>query len=442
MSAPLYDALRVLAAQNTLRLHMPGHKGKPLPAPEFAGLSAIDFTELPPTGNLFSGGGVIGQAEALWAKRFGMEQCLFLTGGATLGLQAALRLTCHPGDQILLDRVSHRAIHNAMALLDLRPTWLSRPWLCREGITAAISPLDVEKLLSEDPEIKTVCITSPTYYGVLSDIRAIAAIVHRHGGKLVVDGAHGAHLPFLGDTSLSAADVVVVSAHKTLPAMGQTALLFANGFEHEALRAAASLFSTSSPSYVMMASLDVARAYMEEEGTVAYLRAAEEVAHLRQEAPCLTEEQVRLDPTRLVLFAKDGFFTEMQLQKAGIFPEMADIGHVVCILSCGDTQADFARFRRAIPTCGLDLCGEVPPPPTPGVNALSPRDTFAAARESIPLCACDGRICADCVAPYPPGVPVLSPGERVEKKHLAYLQKIGYNTEERIAVVSATESEL
>ena len=126
---------------------------------------------------------------------------------------------------VLLDRESHRSAYNALALLDLKPVYLERPWLASEGITGPISPSSVAQALEEHPEAKTLCITSPTYYGVLSDLPALAELMHRRGGVLVVDGAHGAHLPFLGNDHLSAADLVVTSAHKTLPALGQSALL-------------------------------------------------------------------------------------------------------------------------------------------------------------------------------------------------------------------------
>ena len=258
-STPLYDALRAFAAQRPLRMHMPGHKGKSLPAPELAAIAAIDFTELPPTGDLFSGGGAIGAAEALWAKVFHMASCLFLTGGSTQGVHAALALACKPGETVLLDRGSHRSAYNALALLDLKPVYLERPWLASEGITGPISPSSVAQ-----------------------------ALEHRRGGVLVVDGAHGAHLPFLGNDHLSAADLVVTSAHKTLPALGQSALLLAGErFPHAGLRRAASLYGSSSPSYPMMACLDLCRAWMEEEGAAAYRAAARQVAALRRDYPSL-----------------------------------------------------------------------------------------------------------------------------------------------------------
>ncbi|MEG1721126.1 MAG: aminotransferase class V-fold PLP-dependent enzyme, partial [Pseudoflavonifractor sp.] len=304
---PLYDALTAFAGEKTLRLHMPGHKGGHLPLPGFDALAAIDFTELNPTGDLFAGGGAIGAAETLWADAFRMEECLFLTGGSTQGMLAALTLACPTGSGILLDRGCHRSVYNALALLDLRPVYLPRPWLPRGRVTGPIDPNTVEKALIAHPEIKTLCITSPTYYGVLSNIPVLAEILHRHGGVLVVDAAHGAHLPFLGNYDLSAADLVVTSAHKTLPALGQAALLFAGeAFSHRDLRRAAALYGSSSPSYLLMASLDGARAWMEDEGIAPYRAAAAGVARLRQVFPSLSDGDAPLDPTRFVQLC-DGF---------------------------------------------------------------------------------------------------------------------------------------
>ena len=368
-NTPLYDALRAFADARPLRMHMPGHKGRPLPAPELAGLSALDFTELPPTGDLFSGGDAIEAAEALWAKAFRMAHCLFLTGGATQGVQAALALACRPGDAVLLDRGSHRSAYNALALLDLRPVYLERPWLPQVGVTGPVDPAAVEAALKTRPDIKTVCITSPTYYGVLSDLPALAAVCRAHGAVLVVDGAHGAHLPFLGNFDLAVADLAVVSAHKTLPAPGQSALLLAGGsrtagasprpaadalasrrFTQAELRWAASLTGSSSPSYVLMAALDVCRAYMEAEGAAAYRETAEAVAALRRHYPSLTEGDAPLDPARFVLRCSGGFAAQEKLEALGVWPEMADAGHVVFIPTCADGPEQFARLRAALDT--------------------------------------------------------------------------------------------
>ena len=443
-STPLYDALRAFAAQRPLRMHMPGHKGKPLPAPELAAIAAIDFTELPPTGDLFSGGGAIGAAEALWAEVFHMDSCLFLTGGSTQGVHAALALACKPGETVLLDRGSHRSAYNALALLDLKPVYLERPWLASEGITGPISPSAVAQALEEYPDAKTLCITSPTYYGMLSDLPALAELMHRRGGVLVVDGAHGAHLPLvleqepnclLGYNPYKNVDGVTVSAHKTLPAPGQTAVVFANGVRLEALKAASALTSTTSPSYAMLAALDKLRPWMYE-GRGSYRRVAAWCADLRRAYPCLRRED--LDPCRLVFQVEDGYQLEADLQKFGIYPEMADNCHVVCILTAADTERDFLRLKRALNYLGLK--GKVPylsklsAPPIPE-QAMTPRRAQFARKEKIRLRDTVGRVAADVIAPYPPGVPVAAPGEVITEKIRAYLYDLCYDENSVIMIV-------
>lgn len=434
MPTPLYDALTAFAAAAPARFHMPGHKGRGLPSARNADWAALDFTELPPTGDLYAGGGPIEEAEGLWARAYGFERCLFLTGGSTQGLHAALTLACAPGDSLLMDRGCHRSVYNALALLDLRPAFLFRE-TSPAGVPGPIAPQAVEDGLTARPDIHTVCITSPTYYGVLSDIPGIAAVCHAHGAKLVVDAAHGAHLNWLGDPSLSAADLVVTSAHKTLPAPGQTALLLAHAPLRE-LRRAGAVYGSSSPSYPLMAALDLCRDYMEGEGRVAYRACAGQVAALRRDYPSLADGPLRLDPCRFVLRRADGFAAQTALEGLGVWPEMADRDHVVFICTCADAPADFARLRAGLDA--LEPWADSPPlspgPPAPE-TVLSPRQALFSHRETLPLRAAEGRIGACQIAPYPPGVPVVAPGERVTKKIVAYLAHIGYNMVDDIEVV-------
>lgn len=425
---PLYDAIRAYAGQNPARFHMPGHKGNFLPVPELQSIAPLDVTEVEPTGDLFSGGELFDQAQELWAARFGMEYCLFLTGGSTLGLHAALALFCRPGNQVLIDRGCHRAVYNAVALLDLEPVYLPRPWRAGEGIAGPISPQDVENLLDSHPNIKTVCITSPTYSGVLSDVAELSYLIHARGGKLIVDGAHGAHLPFLGVDAFSGCDALVCSAHKTLPALGQSALLFTNGVDPRRVRQMTSVFGSSSPSYPMMISLDCARDYLEGEGAEEYRRVARRTAELRAAFPSLQAGELRLDPTRLTLTSPDGNALARALEGENIWPEMADSGHVVLILTAQDREGDLHRLEEALER-HRDLLGEppmLPPPPLPQ-PACSLREALFAPVERLPLSDCLGRVAAGQLAPYPPGVPVVAPGEVISEKELAYLKEIGYN---------------
>lgn len=436
---PLCDALRSFASSAPLRMHMPGHKGRPMPLPELNAAAALDFTELPPTGNLFEAGGPIQEAEELWACAFGSKSCLFLTGGSTQGVLSAFTLCCRPGDRVLLDRGCHRSSFNALALLDLHPRYLDRPWLEEPGVTGPVSPEQVDRALTEWPDIKTVCITSPTYYGVLSDIPAIARAAHAHGARLIVDGAHGAHLPFLGNFDLATADVTVVSAHKTLPAPGQSALLFSSVFSPEELRRAGSIYGSSSPSYPMMAALDAARAWMEEEGREGLCAAAAQVGRLRERFPSLTVCHAPLDPARLVFSCPDGHRAEAALESMGIYPEMADSRHVVFICTSADTPEDFVRLEEAwsaVLKCQPHGVSFPPLPPAPApVPVLSPRQARFSPAGTLPLRAAEGRISACQVAPYPPGIPVIAPGELITKKTIAYLSQIGYNMEKDTEVV-------
>ncbi len=430
MPTPLYDLLKTLAGRDLLRLDMPGHHGRPLPY----GLpwpAELDCTENGLTGDLFGDGrDAIARAEELWAERFGFDSCLFLTGGSTQGVHAGLALLAGAGGHIALDRGAHRSAYNALALLDLTPHYLSRPWLEKEGVAGPVDPNEVERLLSDRPEIKTVCITSPTYYGVLSDIPAIAAVCHAHGARLMVDSAHGAHLPFLGYEGYPAADAVVMSAHKTLPAPGQTALLFANGSSLDDLRRVGSVYGSSSPSYVMMAALDLVRDYMEREGAEKYRATVRAISALRGKYLALTARPgLSLDPARLTLLCGDGFALADRLRAQGCLSELSDRGHVVFICTCADGPEQFARLDKLLAAEDRSSPAKCPPPPGLPPAALTPRQALFAPRKAVALGASEGCISAGQIAPYPPGVPVVAPGEVITKKTLAYLRQIGYNKE-------------
>lgn len=422
MNTPLYDVLSDFVNTEPLRFHMPGHKGKGLPGWEK--LFQMDFTELPPTGNLYEPGGAIGEAEELWAKAFGMKECLMLTCGSTQGNRTALTLTCPLGSAILVDRNCHRSVYHTMALLDLEPVYLMEK-----------TPKAVEKSLKDNPKVKTICITSPDYYGKLYDVAGIAEVCYRFGAKLVVDGAHGAHLPFLGINHYRGADLVVCSAHKTLPALGQAALIFSGGvFTGEDLRRAASIHGTSSPSYPIMASMDLARARMEsDEGKNHCRMICTRVQKMREKFPSLQGEN--LDPMRLTLRVKNGFQVQRDLHERGIWPEMADSGHVVFIITDSDSQADLDQLEQVLEKLNLKNAEETYPlPPDPEI-VIRPRQALFAQTEILPLLQCEGRVSGEQIAPYPPGVPVVAPGEIISKKHLAYLEKIGYNMGKEVRIL-------
>ncbi len=436
MPTPLYDQLKSLKDRSPLWLDMPGHHGRDLL--NLGDWTALDRTEHSVTGDLFQGGDAIEEAEQLWAKRWGAEGCLFLTGGSTQGNHTALHL-CGAGVTVLADRGIHRSLWNGMALLDMTPVCLERPWNEKEEITGPITRELVEQAWQAYPQARAVILTSPTYYGVISDIPGISAFCHEKGMKLIVDCAHGAHLPWIGlpTPCCQGADLTIISAHKELPAPGQTALLLYNGVSPEAVRRAASIYGSSSPSYWMMAALDKTLEWME--GDNGYRTLVEELLPPFRQA---LAEETRFrpvktgDPARLVISTAQtgytGFQAAERLEQLGIYVEMADLSHLVCITTCADDGAVFRRLLAALKEIDGAAPGGrprevLPPPPAPPERVCSLRQAMFGPRERRSLAECRGRISAGQIAPYPPGVPVIAPGERIEKKHLAYLQKIGYN---------------
>ena len=229
------------------------------------------------------------------------------------------------------------------------------------------------------------------------------------------------------------ADAVVVSAHKTLPAMGQAALLFTKGIDPGQVRRTAAIYGTSSPSYPILASLDTAREWLEGPGAGEYGRVARRTAALRCRFPSLCPP-LPLDPTRFTLKVKNGpAFTGQLESRCNIWPEMEDGGHVVFILTACDGEEALDRLESVlegmeVPAL-LGVCPPIPAPPLPE-RVLSPREAMFAQTEQLSLEDCAGRVSAVQLAPYPPGVPVVAPGERIGKKELAYFRQIGYNNRE------------
>ncbi|MGE4548470.1 MAG: aminotransferase class I/II-fold pyridoxal phosphate-dependent enzyme [Intestinibacillus sp.] len=452
-NAPLYEALQALAARDTLRFHMPGHKGKPI-FEAYASVFALDFTETYDTGNLYEGIGPIREAERCAADYYGAADCHFLTGGSTQGVQAMLCAAAAPGGAVLLDRTAHKSAVSACALFDLTPHFVYPPPTAPFGFGGLLSLTETEEALRAHPEIQAVLVVSPNYYGVLQDIPALAALCHQYGKRLLVDAAHGAHLPAVGIPSPVAqgADAAVLSAHKTLPCLGQGALvLLGEGMDGGTLRAAESMVGTSSPSYTVMASIDLARAWLEGEGGSAYARAAKEVtslrAWLRQNTVFrpLEEPEPNLDPCRLTLCCAHAGLTGHALadrlyEQHGVACEMADDRNVVFIITGADSTVDLFRLRRALHRCshGLRPAGDpdaVPDLPR-AARVLTVRDAWFSPRRAVPVNAAENLICARPVTPYPPGIPVLWPGEKITAAHIEFLTKRCYTTVREIETVS------
>ncbi len=451
---PLYSALLREAEKKNLRMHMPGHKGKRPGYFAAADLFALDMTELEATGNLYQGLSPISDAERRMAEAAGAPQCFFLPGGSTQGIMAAMAAVCPPGSRVIVDRGCHLSVFFAMAHLDLRPVYLYRRHLEPWGITGPVTSDLVEKLLSKTPDASAVILTSPTYYGVISDLSSVAAATAKRRVPLIVDEAHGAHLPFLNGYRSAVghgAALSVASAHKTLPALTAGALLYADAsFDPRDLRRWTAMFGTSSPSYPVMASIDLARAYLMEEGKAQYERVREAVAALRREINVRGRFRaaedgngLSLDPTRLTVSTAAGGISgygasKLLEERYSIICELADAQNIVCILTCADSEADIDRLGAAIlaledsSATGLpSQKSAVPPRPVP---RLSPREAIFAPRFRLPLRRAAGKVAAEPLCPYPPGIPVVAAGEEIRPAHINYLKRCHFDLDQEIMV--------
>ena len=452
-NAPLFHALQLLATGDSARFHMPGHKGEPL-FNSYAEVFAIDFTETYGTGNLYLSDGPIRDAEVAAARYFGASDCFFLTGGSTQGILSMLATAVGRGGAVLLDRECHKSVCHACALLDITPYFISAPVLEPFGISGALAPADAEQQLIDHPEIRAVLLTSPTYYGVRRAIPAFVDLCRAYGKQLLVDAAHGAHFPAVGLPTPVAegADLAVLSIHKTLPCLGQGAVVLSGpGVDKRALRENTALFGTSSPSYPIMASIDLARAYTEGPGRAAYRRAAETCGELREYVlrrtgftPLTLEDYPALDPCRLTVCTAGTDVTghrlaDMLWSEYGVACEMADDRNVVFILTCADSGTAIYRLRRGLRRISHRRHEALLPSPVapfpPAERVMSVRDAWFAKTGRVELSAAEGLVCARQVTPYPPGVPLLWPGEKITRAHIELIRERWYNEISEITVV-------
>lgn len=447
MTAPLYEFLREFSAGDPVRLHMPGHKGRL--SGLFQDIAAVDVTELAPTGDLYTGQGPIAQAEALFAAAGGAREALFFSCGATQGILTMLAAAVGMGGTLLLDRGCHKSVYHGMALLDITPVYLCPPTDPGTGLPCRITAAALDWALTEHPEASAVLLTSPSYYGVITELGSLAAVCREHGARLLVDQAHGAHFPFVGlPTAVEAgADLAVVSTHKTLPALGSSAVLYVGHhapWDRLRLKQLSAIFATTSPSWPILASIDYARGLLAEHNT--YPEAAQAMARLRQkiclETPfsALTEAaNSPLDPCRLTIDTAaaglPGHQADRLLQEKNIFLEMSDERYLVAIVTCQDRPETLERFFAALTSLPTSrpLPPDRTPPPEPLVR-MPLRQALFGPTEPVALEDARGRIAAQIVAPYPPGIPILAPGEEITEKHIAYLQKKSYNINEKVYV--------
>ncbi|MDR1263425.1 MAG: aminotransferase class I/II-fold pyridoxal phosphate-dependent enzyme [Oscillospiraceae bacterium] len=336
--------------RNRLRFHMPGHKGKPLPYP-----LAIDcdLTEIPGTDDLYHPGGAIDRAQAAAAKSAHAGRSIMLTNGSTAGVLTMIMYAAPKGSALLLSRNAHRSAGNACALAGVEPVYVDRQ--DSHGGLTPTSPSEWIEAMRGRPDAKAALVTSPDYYGMVTPLAGIAAEARRSGMRLLVDQAHGAHWNWWDEppcAGLSGADMWVQSAHKTLPAPGQTAWLHMKaGEDAERARCILARIQTSSPSYLFMTALDCARAWMDERGTRA-LERLKDMIPVRWPDGIVDPRSGERDPTRIVLDVagrgRTGFEAQRRLSELGVDIELADERRIVLIASVADEPGDFDRLTDAL----------------------------------------------------------------------------------------------
>lgn len=427
----LLNKLRTLKQDDPYPMHMPGHKRVRMNFPD---VYDIDITEIEGFDNLHHPEGVIKQLSEETARLYGADEAYLSVGGTTDMILTSIFAATKPGDKILMARNCHKSVYNAAILKNLKTRYVY-PEINKLGIPLDIKAGQVEKALKEDKEIRACVITSPTYEGVISDITAIADACHKKGIPLIVDAAHGAHLGFGSfppNPISQGADAVTVSLHKTLPSLTQTACLLRNHdslIEESRIHKYFDCIETSSPSYVLMAGIDNCVDFLNREGKDRFDRYWRNLGDLRKKISALRgielfePEESAYDPSKLVisLNGKSGNELARILRRGKIEPEMTSLYYIIAMTSVMDTDQGFNRLYETLEgsvdesakesTTSVAGLYDFLPEKKEEIGEAENRDTVYRSIEEI-----EGCVSAATVTVYPPGIPLIVPGEVFTKK--------------------------
>ncbi len=449
MEDGLYGKLKRYCESDAYPFHMPGHKRRLMP--ETGNPYAVDITEIDGFDNLHHAEGVLKEAQRKAAKLYGSEETHYLVNGSSGGILAAVSACTTMNGKLLMARNCHKAVWHCAQLRGLQTSYLY-PVCARSSedmapLNGSIDPREVEIMLQKEKGIQAVLITSPTYDGVVSDVAAIAEIARRYGVPLIVDEAHGAHFgfhPYFPERSVKlGADIVIHSLHKTLPSPTQTALLHVNGTlaDREKLREYLGIYQSSSPSYLFMAGMDWCVNLLTEESNRLFDEFAVRLQRFYEEAAGFTgvhvvgaekrENIFARDPSKIIITAKgrNGLWIDHILRdRFHLEMEMAAGDYALALTSIADTEEGFDRLLAALGE--LDGESEIWKETRECEKTGLPRRveaeqifTIAEAKkqkgESVPLCKSAGKISREYAYLYPPGIPLLVPGERISEGVLA-----------------------
>ena len=449
--APIYEALQRFRQMRVVPFDVPGHKhGRGNPElTEFLGKQCvgIDVNSMKPLDNLCHPVSVIHEAEMLAADAFGAAHAFLMVGGTTSSVQSMVLSTCKYGDKIILPRNVHRSVINALVLCGAVPVYVNPEVDHRLGISLGMQREQVAKAIAANPDAVAVLVNNPTYYGICSDLRAIVKMAHEAGMKCLVDEAHGTHFYFGKNMPVSAmaagADMAAVSMHKSGGSLTQSSLLLiGHNISEGHARQIINLTQTTSGSYLLMSSLDISRRNLALRGREIFAKVVEMAEYAREEINAVGgyyafgKELINgnsifdFDPTKLSVHTRDIGLAGIEVydilrDEYDIQIEFGDIGNILAYLSIGDRPQELERLVSALAeirrryqrdTSGL-LSQEYIDPEV----VMSPQEAFYGKKISIPLRESEGRICSEFVMCYPPGIPILSPGERITADILDYI---------------------
>ncbi len=436
----LYDTLENYSESGIYPFHMPGHKRN---AKMVQPLSVThDMTEVDSLDDLHCADGILKKAMDNAAAFFGADKTFFLVGGSTCGILASLAACTKHGDTIICARNCHKSVYNGISLLGLKPHYITPDTISMPfGCYGSINPTELELLLTQHPDTAAVIITSPTYEGIISDVKAISDICHRFGVVLIVDEAHGAHLglfdSFPDSAVKSGADIVIQSTHKTLACLTQSALLHVCGNMADCDKIAQKLavFETSSPSYLLMENIDSTVNFLQKNGSSFFAEYVTRLESFSEKAKSLKNIDIlfygndkdkphdrifRFDRSKLIISAvRKGYsgaeLASTLLDKYKIQVEMSSLQYIVAMTSYCDTDEGFTRLISALQEIDSGSPGAYLPKaaamPKTYKKAIEISEAEELCKASIPISRAQGMICGEFLFAYPPGIPLIVPGE-------------------------------
>ncbi len=438
--------LKEYTSSDAYPFHMPGHK-RHMEDSEW--LNAYDITEIPGFDDLHHPEGILKDLMSEAASLYGTKYTFYLVNGSTCGILASISAACTRDKRILLARNSHKSAYHAVEIMGLEAAYVYPEWT-NISVQGSISPEEVKKALAENPDIKAVYITSPTYDGVVSDIKSIADISHKKGAVLIVDEAHGAHFPFGGEIFPKSAitlgaDLVIQSVHKTLPSPTQTALLHvcSDRVSKKDIMHYLNVFESSSPSYLLMAGINDALRFMQKSGLERLKELSDCIDRFAEKANrdlklirVITKAEKERgifdkDRSKIIINTRAAAISGEELfewlrKKHHIQLEMASEEYSVALCSVMDSEEGFERLYEALKEIDASLTGKVLRINTSQdfvssvykkvKQALSIKTAFLSEKESVALADSAGRVSGEYVYMYPPGIPILCPGEVVSEE--------------------------